>query len=78
VPHWKEVQQVESGTHRQTSDGSPADQRLRTFLRKSDVERLDKEAARRVAVGEDIGPDGKKINMNRSVIIRDLIEKHLP
>lgn len=64
--------------HRQTSDGAPADQRLRTFLRKSDVEKLDREATRRVMEGEDIGNDGKKINMNRSVIIRDLIERHLP
>lgn len=63
--------------HRQTSDGAPADRKLRIFLRGSDVEKLDKEIDRRVMAGDDKGPDGKRINMNRSVILRDLIEKNL-
>lgn len=52
--------------------------KYRTFLRADDIIRLDQEVVRRKAMGKDVGPDGKKINVNRSTIIRDLIETHLP
>lgn len=61
-----------------TRDGPARGMRTtKAFLELEHLAKLDKEVMRRKAHGEDKGPDGKRINVNRSIVIRDLIDQHL-
>lgn len=60
-------------------DRPPRDIRpVRVWLGTDDIIRLEQETLRRVAEGRDKDDEGKRINVNRSTVIRDLIEQHLP
>jgi DNA-binding CsgD family transcriptional regulator len=51
---------------------------VRVWLGTDDIIRLEQETLRRVAEGRDRDENGTRINVNRSTIIRDLIDEHLP
>lgn len=48
------------------------------FLSPVQMGKLDKEVMRRKAAGEDVDEDGVRFHMNRSVVIRDLIDEKWP
>lgn len=50
----------------------------KVFLSLDNQMALDIEVLRRRSNDEDRGPDGRRVNMNRSIIVRELIETHLP
>lgn len=52
-------------------------ERFYVYLPTTLVNRLEEEILRRRKAGENVGPDGKKVHLNRSSIIRELIEQHL-
>jgi hypothetical protein len=47
------------------------------WLGNDHIIRLEQEALRRVARGDDKNTEGERINVNRSTIVRGLIEEHL-
>lgn len=51
---------------------------MKFFGADDDYARLDAEVFRRKSAGEDKGEDGQRIQVNRSLVLRDLIRKHLP
>jgi hypothetical protein len=68
----------------QPSEIEPDDSKLparlrpvRVWLGNDHIIRLEQEALRRVARGDDKNTEGERINVNRSTIVRGLIEEHL-
>lgn len=51
---------------------------VRVWIGNDHIIRLEQEALRRVSKGQDKDKNGQRINVNRSTIIRELIETHLP
>lgn len=51
---------------------------VRVWLGIDHIIRLEQEILRRVAEGRDKNEGGERINVNRSTIIRDLIEENMP
>lgn len=52
--------------------------KTQTFLTATNILRLDQAVMVRRAKDEDRDEDGERIQVNRSLIIRELIDKHLP
>ena len=60
------------------SDTPPGTRKVQLFLRPEHIEALDREILRRKIDGQDLNAEGVRINVNRSLILRELIEQHVP
>lgn len=68
---------AEFGTLPTRTEGLPDELRVvRVFLSHRHFIALDQEIITRKAHGNDKGPDGKRINLNRSMVIRDILDAH--